>query len=164
MRECQKAYLHTPVGWLEVRGGEAGVSAVSFARGQARGAASRGPLPRPIARAVAELEEYFRGQRRTFTVKLDLDGGTPFQRKVWKALKAVPFGATASYQAIAKAVGRPKAARAVGGANHRNPIAIIVPCHRVVGSDGRLTGYGGGLWRKRWLLDHERRGQEGGCG
>ncbi len=81
--------------------------------------------------------------------------GTEFQKRVWKELRSVRFGMTTTYKAIAKAVGNPAALRAVGGANHRNPVSIIVPCHRVVGSDGRLTGYGGGLWRKDWLLRHE---------
>lgn len=82
-------------------------------------------------------------------------GGTEFQRRVWRELTTIPFGRTASYQDVARAIGRPQAVRAVGAANGRNPISIIVPCHRVVGSDGRLTGYGGGLWRKEWLLKHE---------
>jgi methylated-DNA-[protein]-cysteine S-methyltransferase len=103
---------------------------------------------------VAQLDEYFLGERRTFAVKLDLRG-TDFQMKVWKALRSVEFGRTVTYKDLAKAVGCPAGTRAVGGANHSNPVSIIVPCHRVVGSDGRLTGYGGGLWRKDWLLRHE---------
>ncbi len=98
-----------------------------------------------------QLEEYFAGERREF--ELDLaPSGTPFQLSVWRALCAIPYGETASYGEIAAAVGQPGAARAVGGANNRNPIAIIVPCHRVIGASGSLTGYGGGLPRKRQLL------------
>ena len=114
----------------------------------------RGPLPAPLADGLAQLDEYFRGDRTAFTVKLDLRG-TDFQKKVWAKLLGVQFGKTTTYKDLAGAVGNPAATRAVGGANHRNPVSIIVPCHRVVGSDGRLTGYGGGLWRKDWLLRHE---------
>jgi methylated-DNA-[protein]-cysteine S-methyltransferase len=104
----------------------------------------------------AQLDLYFSGRSKSFDVALDLRG-TRFQVAVWRALLMIPFGDTWSYGRIAALVGRPRAARAVGGANHRNPVAIIVPCHRVIGGDGSLTGYGGGLWRKEWLLDHERR-------
>ena len=108
---------------------------------------------RPV---VEQLEEYFAGTRTRFELPL-VPPGTPFQKKVWAALVQIPFGATATYGQIARAVGRPEASRAVGGANHRNPIAIIVPCHRVIGADGSMTGYGGGLPRKRLLLDLETR-------
>ncbi len=158
MPEIHVAYYESPIGLLEVKGGERGVSAVAFVDTLANRAAlardGKGPLPVPLADCLTQLDEYFRGRRRTFSVKLDL-GGTAFQNKVWRALRAVRFGKTASYKDIAGTVGNPAATRAVGGANHRNPVSIIVPCHRVVGSDGRLTGYGGGLWRKEWLLRHE---------
>ncbi|WP_347343543.1 methylated-DNA--[protein]-cysteine S-methyltransferase [Jatrophihabitans telluris] len=108
-----------------------------------------------FARATEELTEYFEGQRRDFDVCLN-PRGTEFQRHVWSALRSIPFGHTASYADIAAAVGRPSAVRAVGAANGRNPISIIVPCHRVVGSNGALTGYAGGLEAKNWLLTHER--------
>ncbi len=151
------AYFESPIGTIEVRGTEAGVSDLNFVKtkGSRRVGASRKDLPAPLADALAQLEEYFLGKRRVFTVKLDL-GGTEFQRRVWKELLAVGFGRTTTYKAIAETIGRPAATRAVGGANHSNPVSIIVPCHRVVGSDGRLTGYGGGLWRKEWLLRHEQ--------
>ncbi len=106
---------------------------------------------RSLAPLRLQLEEYFAGERRAF--ELDLaPSGTPFQLSVWRALCAIPYGETASYGEIAAAVGQPGAARAVGGANNRNPIAIVVPCHRVIGAGGSLTGYGGGLPRKRQLL------------
>ena len=108
---------------------------------------------RPV---VEQLEEYFAGTRTTFDLSL-VPPGTAFQKKVWAALVRIPFGDTATYGEIARAVGRPDASRAVGGANHRNPIAIIIPCHRVIGADGSMTGYGGGLPRKRILLDLETR-------
>jgi methylated-DNA-[protein]-cysteine S-methyltransferase len=109
-----------------------------------------------LQQARRELGEYFAGERRRFDVPLAAVG-TEFQRAVWAALMAVEFGAICSYGDIARALGRPTATRAVGGANNKNPIPIIVPCHRVVGSDRSLTGYGGGLERKRWLLAHEAR-------
>jgi len=101
-----------------------------------------------------ELEEYFAGKRREFTFPLDLRG-TDFQKKCWRALLHIPYGETRSYADIARAIGRPKAVRAVGGANHQNPVAIVVPCHRVIGSGGSLTGYGGGLPLKEKLLQLE---------
>lgn len=102
-----------------------------------------------------QLAAYFAGELRTFDVPLAA-GGTPFQQRVWAALREVPYGQTCSYGELALAIGRPTASRAVGAANGRNPIGIVVPCHRVIGSTGRLTGYAGGLDRKRRLLDHER--------
>jgi len=111
---------------------------------------------RRLRAAVEQLEEYFAGARTRFDLSL-VPPGTAFQKKVWGALTRIPFGATATYGEIARTVGRPDASRAVGGANHRNPIAIIIPCHRVIGADGSMTGYGGGLPRKRLLLDLEAR-------
>lgn len=108
----------------------------------------------PFAAAVAQLDEYFAGERRGFDLPVRLDG-TPFQVKVWQALRAIPYGTTTSYGALAKRVASPGAVRAVGLANGRNPVSIVVPCHRVIGADGSLTGYGGGLDRKRYLLGLE---------
>jgi methylated-DNA-[protein]-cysteine S-methyltransferase len=110
---------------------------------------------RAFADTIDQLDEYFAGRRDTFDLPLETNG-TEFQRAVWNALEQIPYGETRSYGQIAAQVGRPKAARAVGMANNRNPIAVIVPCHRVVGSGGALVGYAGGLERKVWLLDHER--------
>lgn len=109
-----------------------------------------------LVRAQRQLEEYFRGERTRFDLPLQ-PKGTPFQLAVWQALTEIPYGETASYGDVARAVGRPKAFRAVGMANHCNPIPIIVPCHRVIGSDGRLTGYAGGLEIKRALLELEQK-------
>jgi methylated-DNA-[protein]-cysteine S-methyltransferase len=111
----------------------------------------------PVLSATAlQLVEYFAGKRRTFDLPLG-PRGTGFQSIVWRALTAIPFGETRSYGALARAIGRPAASRAVGAANGKNPIAIIVPCHRVIGSSGQLTGYAGGLAAKKWLLEHEAR-------
>lgn len=112
--------------------------------------------PAVLREAYRQLTEYFDGRRTEFSVKLNLDG-TPFQKKVWARLRQIPFGQTRSYGQVARSCGRPGAARAVGGANNRNPAVIFVPCHRVIGSDGSLTGFGGGLWRKEWLLQHEKK-------
>ena len=108
-----------------------------------------------LEEAVRQLKEYFAGERREFTLPVD-PRGTPFQKSVWRALCGIPYGETRSYGEIARAVGKPGACRAVGMANHRNPVSIIIPCHRVIGADGSLTGYGGGLERKRFLLRLER--------
>lgn len=112
-----------------------------------------------FAEVRAQLEEYFDGRRTVFSVGIDRDalGGTTFQRRVWKALEEIPYGVTISYGELARRINQPTAVRAVGLANGRNPLSIIVPCHRVIGSDGKLTGYGGGMDRKRWLLNLESR-------
>ena len=102
-----------------------------------------------------QLKEWFAGKRTSFDLPL-APKGTPFQKRVWKALEGIPFGETRSYGEIAKSIGQPSASRAVGAANGANPISIIVPCHRVIGSSGKLTGFGGGLDVKRWLLEHEQ--------
>lgn len=111
--------------------------------------------------ARAQLDDYFARRRTTFELPLDRDamGGTLFQRQVWQELERIPYGSTISYGQLAARLGNPAAVRAVGLANGRNPVSIIVPCHRVIGANGTLTGYGGGLERKRWLLTHEQGGQ-----
>ncbi|MCL2573203.1 MAG: methylated-DNA--[protein]-cysteine S-methyltransferase [Defluviitaleaceae bacterium] len=107
-----------------------------------------------IANCITQLDEYFSGKRKIFDLPLNPEG-TEFQQTTWSALCTIPYGKTASYGEIAAQMGKPKAPRAVGMANNKNPIYIIIPCHRVVGADGKLVGYGGGLWRKEWLLEHE---------
>ena len=107
--------------------------------------------------ATRQLDEYFAGDRTDFDCDLDIITGTPFQKQVWQALRTIPYGQTRSYGQIADAIGKPKAARAVGGANNKNPIAIIIPCHRVIGASGDLVGFGGGLELKRQLLELEGR-------
>jgi methylated-DNA-[protein]-cysteine S-methyltransferase len=108
----------------------------------------------PFREVSAQLEAYFEGEATSFDVPMD-PAGTPFQRRVWRELCAIPYGSAISYVELARRIGQPTASRAVGGANGRNPISIIVPCHRVIAADGTLGGYGGGLDRKRWLLEHE---------
>ncbi len=108
-----------------------------------------------VSDAITQLDEYFTGSRRDFDLPLDLRG-TEFQVAAWNALADIPYGRTASYGQQAASIGRPKAVRAIGGANGRNPVAIVLPCHRIVGADGSLTGFGGGIAVKEWLLDHEQ--------
>lgn len=144
--------ISSPIGALAISATSRGVCSVYFREGVASegDSAAAGHLDQ----LATELSEYFCGHRRAFTVPLDLVG-TEFQRRVWTALLAIPAGETTSYGAIAKAIGNPSGSRAVGLANGSNPMSIVVPCHRVIGSSGRLVGYGGELWRKRWLLEHE---------
>ncbi len=147
------------VGPLTVVSDESAVTAIHFGDVVPNGTAFAEPTdsawPEVLRQAARELTEFFAGTRRTFTVPL-APVGTPFQQQVWRALQNIPYGATCSYRDIACAVGRPAACRAVGMANHCNPIPIIIPCHRVVGADGRLTGYAGGLAIKSRLLQLER--------
>ncbi|WP_289066104.1 methylated-DNA--[protein]-cysteine S-methyltransferase [uncultured Alistipes sp.] len=150
--------LDTPVGPVTVTATERAVTAVRFgAAGPAVGQA--GDLPPVLRQAVEELREYFAGERREFTLPL-APAGTPFQQQVWTALREIPYGATCSYRRIAERIGRPKACRAVGMANNRNPIAIVVPCHRVVGASGALVGYAAGLEVKEKLLALESMNNE----
>ncbi|MGH8214670.1 MAG: methylated-DNA--[protein]-cysteine S-methyltransferase [Rhodanobacteraceae bacterium] len=151
-------HIDTPIGPLLLVGDGAGLVEIGLPR---RGAAQAAPADAEASktrlRAVArELDEYFAGTRQRFDVPLR-PSGTPFQLEVWGALLAIPYGETASYADIARRIRRPLAVRAVGAANGANPLSIIVPCHRVIGSHGDLIGYGGGLPTKRWLLAHERR-------
>jgi methylated-DNA-[protein]-cysteine S-methyltransferase len=146
----------SPLGPLTLVGGPAGLRALDFP-GHAGRLDEDDRDPAPFAVAVRQLDEYFAGRREGFGLKLDL-GGTPFQRSVWDELQHIPCGATTSYGALARAVGRPDAVRAVGAAVGRTPVPIIVPCHRALASNGALTGYRGGLQRKQALLDLERQG------
>lgn len=150
--EEYSAYYNSPIGILEVKGNEEGITNLSFTD-KAEGS---GEIPEPLKECFKELDEYFKGDRKEFTVKCVIKG-TEFQNKVWKALMKIPYGVTKTYKDIAVSIENGKAVRAVGSANHNNNIVIIIPCHRVIGSDGKLTGYGGGLWRKEWLLEHERK-------
>jgi len=148
-----KGYLFTDIGTLEVVGSGRGIVAVTFVDAVDSAAGCATPV---VQECLAQLGQYFGGTRTAFTVPLDLRG-TEFRQLVWRALQGIPFGQTTTYGSVAAAIAHPRSAHAVGGAVGANPISIIVPCHRVIGSDGSLTGYGGGLDRKRWLLEHERR-------
>ena len=159
--------LTSPVGRLLAAADSAGLRALIFVNGRsvgpelARLRRQLGPAMVPGTHPILEqlrdeMDQYFAGARRTFDVPLAC-GGTPFQRAVWEALLHIPYGQTVSYAQLAGRIGRPGAQRAVGLANHHNPIAIVIPCHRVVNQDGKLGGYGGGLWRKQFLLELEQR-------
>jgi len=144
----------SPLGTLTLSATERGLSGLHFP-GRTGGLAEADRDPAPLAAATLQLDEYFARERRKFDLELDQSAGTPFQRAVWRELQHVPYGETVSYGELARRIGRLDRIRAVGGANARNPLSIVVPCHRVVGADGGLTGYGGGLERKRALLDLE---------
>ena len=147
-----KRLINTPLGFMLATEEEGFLTALDFANAEDTGGPfEETPLLMDLQR---ELEEYFAGRLTAFTIPVKLKG-TSFQRAVWARLQAIPYGQTASYGQIAKEIGLPKACRAVGQANHVNPVSILVPCHRVVGADGRLTGYGGGLERKEALLKLE---------
>ncbi|MBD0723595.1 cysteine methyltransferase [Flavobacterium sp. L1I52] len=148
--EKSTVYIKTPLGIAKIIGDENGISVISIAD---EGSISEN-IPEVLRQAVSQLNDYFEGKRTDFNFKLN-PSGTDFQQKVWKALIEIPFGKTTSYLDLSKKLGDVKAIRAVASANGKNPLWIVVPCHRVIGSDGSLTGYAGGLWRKKWLLEHE---------
>jgi methylated-DNA-[protein]-cysteine S-methyltransferase len=152
------SYMDSPIGRLLLAGERDALKVIGFSSGgKARGADPDWErFDEPFQGVKKQLEEYFAGERHRFDLALAPDA-TPFQAKVLEALQAIPYGETRSYRDVAETVGNPKALRAVGGANGSNPIPIVIPCHRVVGSDGSLTGFGGGLDTKRYLLDLERR-------
>jgi methylated-DNA-[protein]-cysteine S-methyltransferase len=141
--------LDTPVGPMGLAAKDGAITAVHF--GELEGDETNDPA---LDQAARQLDEYFRGKRKDFELPLSAEG-TEFERAVWGALAEIPFGETRSYLDIAKRIGNTKAVRAVGRANGKNPLAIVVPCHRVIGANGALTGFGGGMEAKRWLLDHE---------
>ena len=144
------AFIKTPLGIAKIVGDEEGISIISIL--------SEGELsitiPNELQEAVSQLQDYFSGKRNYFSFKLN-PKGTDFQQKVWQELLKIPFGKTISYLDLAKKLGDAKVIRAAASANGKNPLWIVVPCHRVIGTDGSLTGYAGGLWRKKWLLEHE---------
>lgn len=146
-----RAFLKTPLGILEILGSEKGIRSVSFKNDLP---AADQAVPDSLRECHDQLREYFEGARKEFSLKLDLEG-TEFQQGVWAELCKIDFGQTISYREQTLRLGDIKAIRAVASANGKNPVAVIVPCHRVVGSNGSLTGYAGGLWRKKWLLEHE---------
>lgn len=152
------AYLDSPLGRLLLAADAAGLCAIEFEGPQQAaliqsdwrlgGACLDAPL--------AQLRAYFTGERRDFELRL-APAGTPFRQRVWRELARIPYAQTLSYGELARRIGKPQASRAVGAANGANPLPIVLPCHRVIGADGSLTGYGGGVWIKKWLLAHERR-------
>ncbi|MBX9807207.1 MAG: methylated-DNA--[protein]-cysteine S-methyltransferase [Flavobacteriaceae bacterium] len=146
----ETVYIKTPLGIAKIIGDEKGISVISVSN---EGIISS-KISMVLQEAVSQLNDYFEGKRDGFTFKLN-PSGTEFQQKVWKGLLEIPFGKTMSYMELSKKLGDVKAIRAVASANGKNPLWVVVPCHRVIGTDGSLTGYAGGLWRKKWLLEHE---------
>jgi methylated-DNA-[protein]-cysteine S-methyltransferase len=150
MMNIESARIHTPVGIIEISGSDEGIRSIIFLDTQSGST----PVPASLQECANQLNEYFAGERQTFNLKLD-PRGTEFQLKVWGKLQQIPYGKTISYLELARMTGSETNTRAVGNANGKNKINIVVPCHRVIGSNGKLTGYGGGLWRKEILLKLE---------
>lgn len=154
MSDNYTTYYHSPVGLLKVSGTNDYISEVSFHDTSQKAEGNKKYIPPMLINCVEQLIQYFNGERRIFELPLN-QPGTPFQQDVWSILTQIPFGKTISYLELARKTGDTKATRAVANANGKNNIAIIVPCHRVIGSDKTLVGYAGGLWRKKWLLELE---------
>lgn len=147
----ETAFIETPLGITKIEGDEQGISTITVLDRDER---PSDIVPEILEDAVYQLREYFEGTRKEFSLTLNPEG-TEFQKNVWRALEQIPYGKTVSYLELSKTLGDPKAIRAVASANGKNPLWIVIPCHRVIGSDGSLTGYAGGLHRKKWLLEHE---------
>lgn len=154
MTETSTTYYHSPVGLLKISGTEEYISEVSFHDTSNKPEGNKKHVPPMLINCVEQLIQYFNGEKRIFELPLN-QPGTPFQQDVWSILTQIPFGKTISYLELARKTGDTKATRAVANANGKNNIAIIVPCHRVIGSNRDLVGYAGGLWRKKWLLELE---------
>ncbi|OEH93264.1 methylated-DNA--[protein]-cysteine S-methyltransferase [Bacillus solimangrovi] len=146
------AYYDSPVGVIEVCTSKKSVLRIEFVDEKKQ---VNQELPSILTKALDQLDQYFKGERQQFDLPVEFEG-TEFQKKVWNGLLTIPFGEVWSYKDLAVEIGNEKAVRAVGNANRNNPISIIIPCHRVIGANGTLTGYAGGLHRKEWLLDHEK--------
>lgn len=152
------AWLPSPLGMLKISGSEAGISEVLFTEEKPESEITE--VPEILLPCLNQLTEYFAGKRKNFDLNI-APTGTEFQQNVWQHLQQIPFGKTCSYLDIALKFGEPTYTRAVGTANGKNPLAIVVPCHRVIGANGSLTGYAGGLWRKKWLLQFEAETRQG---
>ena len=150
------AYYQSLIGTIEIKGSDDGITSLYFLDKEKESI----EIPACLKECIKQLDEYFKGKRKVFNLNLDIKG-TDFQKKVWNELLKIPFGKTHAYIDIAKKLGDKNALRAVGNANGKNPISIIIPCHRVIGSNGELVGYGGGLWRKKWLLEFENKDKQG---
>lgn len=144
-------YIYSPIGWFKIECSQEALLKIEFV--EAKGESSPNFM---VEKTISQLKEYFEGTRKIFELEIEFDG-TEFQKKAWQALFDIPYGKTISYKEQATKINKPKAVRAIGGANNKNKIAIIVPCHRVVGQKGNLIGYAGGLDKKNWLLEHEKR-------
>jgi methylated-DNA-[protein]-cysteine S-methyltransferase len=155
MSELYKLDYESPIGVIEISGTKEAICSIMFAERDTKINIRQDQTPKVLAECVSQLDEYFKGERREFTFPYILEG-TIFQKNVWNALTGILYANTGSYKDIAVSIGNENAIRAVGSANGRNKLSIVIPCHRIIGSNGKLTGYAGGLWRKEWLLQHER--------
>jgi len=144
-------YYKTPIGTARIVGDDDGISSITVLDSEEESSTN---IPECLQECVKQLDEYFQKKRSSFNLNLN-PLGTAFQKEVWSTLQRIPYGSTKSYLKMSEEMGDVKAIRAVASANGKNPLWIVIPCHRVIGSDGSLTGYSGGLWRKRWLLEHE---------
>jgi len=144
-------YYKTPIGTARIVGDDDGISSITVLDSEEESSTN---IPECLQECVKQLDEYFQKKRSSFNLNLN-PLGTAFQKEVWSTLQHIPYGSTKSYLKMSEEMGDVKAIRAVASANGKNPLWIVIPCHRVIGSDGSLTGYSGGLWRKRWLLEHE---------
>lgn len=152
MNNYTTVFINTPLGVCKITGSTIGISEISILDDEVP---ISEVIPKVLQNCVLQLQEYFEGSREKFQLNFDFKG-TDFQKQVWQSLLNIPFGSTTTYLKQARLLGDEKAIRAVASANGKNPIGIILPCHRVVGSDGSLTGYASGIWRKKWLLEHEQ--------
>ena len=157
--ESNSTYYKTPIGIAKITGDNNGIQAITFITNylddeNPKSIGIAEDIPECLRECVLQLKEYFKGERTSFNLRLNPQG-TKFQKLVWQELCNIPYGKTISYLVQSKQIGEVKAVRAVAAANGKNPISIVIPCHRVIGSDGSLTGYAGGIWRKKWLLDYE---------
>ena len=156
------AYLDSPLGLVSLTGSDAGLSSVSFHHTEGHSATAFSAIPACLQEGHRQLQAYFGRELREFNLVYAPEAGTEFQRQVWQALVGIGYGRTASYLHVAKLLNNPKSVRAVGAANGQNPLAIVWPCHRIIGADGSLTGYAGGMHRKKWLLEFEQPVRQGG--
>lgn len=155
MNKVEKIYYESPIGIVEIAGDNKAIHSILFIDQDVSSRSIPAKTPKVLIDCYEELDEYFKGERQSFTFPLAYDG-TDFQKSVWNALTKINYAETCSYRDIAVSIGNEKAVRAVGTANGKNKLSIVIPCHRIIGANGTLTGYAGGLWRKEWLLNHEK--------
>lgn len=151
LKEAYVSYVDSPIGFIEIQANEKAISRMEFVE-EKRYDVRVNPI---IEEGIHQLREYFKGGRMEFDLPLEISG-TDFQQQVWQELEKIPYGETVSYGDVAKNIQNPHSSRAVGNANNKNKFSIVIPCHRVIGADGKLVGYGSGVWRKKWLLKHEK--------
>ncbi|MCJ8007132.1 methylated-DNA--[protein]-cysteine S-methyltransferase [Lederbergia wuyishanensis] len=155
MTKIYKLDYESPIGIMEIIGTHETINSILFSEESQKVNFLHAETPQVLIECYNQLDEYFKGDRYDFTFPYRIEG-TDFQKIVWEALKEIPYAETGSYKDIAVSIGNEKAIRAVGSANGKNKLSIVIPCHRIIGSNGKLTGYAGGLWRKEWLLQHEK--------